>query len=99
MEGIGPNRRRMEDALMEIFDKPGCYLLGGNPFADHPKQMRLKACVTSADGKFCLRGLSSGKYGFRVSKDGGWNITYAYVELDQKHGTKEPIEINMSIGV
>lgn len=90
--------RPMEDVLVEIFDKPD-YLLGGNPFADHPNQKRLKACVTSADGKFCLRGLSSGKYEIRVSKDGGWNITYAYVELDQKHGTKEPIEINMSIGV
>jgi len=90
--------RPIEDALTEIFDKPN-YLLGGNPFTDHPKQKRLKACVTSADGKFCLCDLSSGKYEIRVSKDGRWNVTYVYVELDQKHGTKEPIEINMSIGV
>jgi len=89
--------RPMEGALVEIFDKPD-YLLSGKQWEDRPQQKRLRACVTSADGKFCFRGLPSGKYEIRVSKELGWNITHVYVELDQKHGKNEPIEASLSLG-
>ena len=89
---------KMEGALVEIFDKPD-YLVNNKPWADKPKQILLKNCVTAADGKFCFRGLPSGTYELRVSKDQGWNVTHVYIVVDRKAAEKlEPLHITMHIG-
>src|ERR1051326_1430459 len=75
----------MDDALVEVFDKPD-YLLcdwtaeDGNPNKcsnDPPAdQRRIAACVTGKDGKFCFDNIPSGKYELRVSKDIGWDVSH-----------------------
>ena len=87
-----------KDVLVEVFDKPD-YLVDNKPWADRPQQKRLKACLTSTDGRFCLRGLPSGAYELRMSKDSGWDVTHVYVVLDCKAGKKEQIKVRMHIGV
>ncbi len=93
---MSDNNRFIEDALVEVFDHPE-YLLSENPSADHPTQKRVAACHTSADGKFCFRGLPPGKYELRSSPKAGWNITHVYVVVDKKGQTKK-IQVRMSLG-
>src|SRR5262245_13047006 len=45
----------MEDALVKVFDEPE-YLAGDKPYKK-PQQNRLRACVTSSDGKSCFKNL------------------------------------------
>ncbi len=93
--GMGDSRL-IEDALVEVFDHPE-YLLGENPLADHPEQKRVAACHTSADGKFCFRGLPPGKYELRSSLESGWNITHIYVVVDKK-GQSKKMQVRMTLG-
>ena len=44
----------VENALVEVFDKPE-YLVGDKPGSRKPQQNGMRACVTSADGKFCFK--------------------------------------------
>jgi len=93
--GMGDGRL-VDDALVEVFDHPE-YLLSENPLADHPEQKRMAVCHTSADGKFCFRGLPHGKYELRSSFESGWNITHIYVVVDKKGQTKK-IQVRMTLG-
>ena len=88
----------MDGALVEVFDKPD-YLVSDKPWAEKPEQKLLRNCVTSADGKFCFRGLPAGTYELRISKDQGWNVTHVYVVVDRKAAEKiEQLHITMHIG-
>ena len=44
----------VENALGEVFDKPE-YLVGDKPWNKKPQQNRVRACVTSAHGRFCFK--------------------------------------------
>ena len=46
----------MKDAPAEVLDNPE-YLLDGPTAANSPKEKRLRACITGADGRFCIRDL------------------------------------------
>ncbi|MHB8609432.1 MAG: carboxypeptidase-like regulatory domain-containing protein [Candidatus Acidiferrales bacterium] len=83
------------DVLVEIFDQPE-YLLKAP--AKAPKQKRLAACVTGADGKFCFRYLPAGEYELRASLNGGVNITHVYVVVEKKAGKRERLHVKMSVG-
>ena len=87
----------MGDALAEVFDKPD-YLISDTPWANRPEQKRIRACVTSTDGKFCFKDLPDGAYELRISHDQGWNVTHVYVVLDHKGGKKKEVHIRMHIG-
>lgn len=91
--------RPLEDALIEIFDHPD-YLLDGSAssFKDRPEQKRLAVCRTAADGKFCFRGLPSGKYELRSSIGSGWNVTRVHVVVDKRAGRRKSIHVNMRVG-
>jgi protocatechuate 3,4-dioxygenase beta subunit len=88
----------VEDALVEIFDKPEYLLSPGSDSQDRPKQERLAACRTSADGKFCFRDLPSGTYELRSSFGSGWDVTHLHVMLDKKSGQNKPLEVSMHLG-
>jgi len=87
----------VENALVEIFDNPD-YLLDEHSRNNHPTQRRLAVCRTAADGKFCFKGLPSGKYELRSSVDGGWNITHVYVVVENKLGTDKAMLVKMILG-
>jgi len=86
-----------ENALAEIFDKPE-YLVSDKPWSQKPEQKRLRACVTSRDGKFCFRNLPDGAYELRVSFIQGVNVTHVYVVIDRKAAPTEPLRITLSLG-
>ena len=87
----------VKGALAEIFDKPE-YLVSQTPWANKPEQHRLRACVTSVDGKFCFKGLPEGAYELRVSLNEGWNVTHVYVVVDRKTGVSKPLHVTMHLG-
>jgi hypothetical protein len=86
----------LDGVLVEIFDQPE-YLLDSS--AKAPNQKRLAACVTAADGKFCFRHLSAGKYELRASLNSGVNITHVYVVVDKKAGRTKKLRVGMSLGI
>ncbi len=70
-------------ALVEVYTHPEYLLLKYPENAKKRKrQRRVAACVTGEDGKFCFGFVGAGKYEVRVSKDGGFNVTHIYVEVD-----------------
>ena len=87
----------MEAALVEVFDKPE-YLVSDKPWNEKPPQNRLRACVTSRDGKFCFKNLPDGVYELRVSRDQGWNVTHVYIVVDGKAGRNKPLHAGMHLG-
>ena len=91
--------RPVENALVEVFDHPD-YLLdrSASNFKEPPEQKRLGVCRTASDGKFCFRGLRSGKYELRSSFGSGWNVTHVHVALDRKAGQHKGIQVEMSLG-
>jgi hypothetical protein len=91
--------RPIENALVEVFDHPD-YLLDRSSynFRERPEQKRLAVCRAAADGRFCFRGLPSGKYELRSSLGSGWNVTHVHVVVDRKAGQKKEIPIQMSLG-
>jgi hypothetical protein len=94
-----PGGRRVEHALVEIFDHPEYLMDQSSSFqGDRPEQKRLAACRTAADGKFCFRDLPSGKYELRSSIDSGWNVTHVYVVLDKKAGEGKALRVLMELG-
>ncbi len=93
------DRRPLENALVEIFDHPEYLLDQSSSFKrDHPKQKRLAACRTGADGKFCFRNLPPGKYELRSSVNSGWDVTHVYVVLDKKAGQDNSLVVRMEVG-
>ena len=101
------NGEAIEDALVEVFDKPDyllCEYLPNNPTncsVDPPKTQRRKAaCLTGKDGSFCFKKLSAGRYELRVSKSINWNVMHSVVQVDpkKKDAKKGGIEILMSAG-
>lgn len=87
----------MKDALVEVFDKPE-YLVSDKPWDQKPQQNRLRACITSADGKFCFKNLPEGVYELRVSRSQGWNVTHVYIVVDRKAGSNKPLHVGMHLG-
>ncbi len=87
----------VENALVEIFDNPG-YLFDEHSRNNHPTQRWIAVCRTAADGKFCFKGLPSGKYELRSSVDGGWNITHVYVVVENKLGRDKAMLVKMILG-
>jgi|HubBroStandDraft_1064217.scaffolds.fasta_scaffold38857_4 hypothetical protein len=89
----------VENALVEIFDKPE-YLLDRSIASanNRPKQHRLAACVATADGKFCFRNLADGKYELRSSWKDGVNVTHVYVVIDKQSGEKKDLSVEMTLG-
>ena len=75
----------LENALVEVFDHPE-YLLKTGTEAKPPDQHRLRACLTSADGRFCFENPPSGKYELRSSINSGWDVTHIYVVVSTKVG-------------
>lgn len=59
----------MPDALVEVFTDPGQMTLPYSPEVEarRAKQRRVAACLTNAEGKFCLAGLPTGRYELRCS--------------------------------
>ncbi|MBI3405786.1 MAG: carboxypeptidase regulatory-like domain-containing protein [Acidobacteria bacterium] len=93
----------LDGFLVEVFTNPD-YLLSKESGAKQgrPNQRRLAACRTAADGRFCFRGLSSGRYELRSSSADtrtGWNATQIYVIVDVKKGTTKELEIEMKLGI
>lgn len=88
---------KVEGALVEVFGQPE-YLVGDKPWNERPAQKRLRACVTSADGKFCFKELPPGVYELRISRDQGWDVTHVYVVVNRKAGSKKPLEVTMHLG-
>ena len=64
-----------------------------------PEQRRLGVGLTAAHGKFCFRGLPSGRYQLQSSGDGGWNITHMHVVIAKQNGQKQTIEGRQSLGI
>lgn len=102
-----PNGDIMEDALVEVFDKPNyllCEWLPNNPnncTSKPPNNQRRKfACKTGKNGSFYFNKLPAGKYELRVSKGIEWNVIHDVIVVNpQKANTKkEKIEIIMSLG-
>lgn len=98
---------KMDDALVEIFDKPDyllCEWRPGNPnrcTADAPAgQRRVAACKTGKDGRFCFSDIPAGSYEVRVSKGSGWNVAKVYVVVEPKgRGSKSGgIVVEMEVG-
>ena len=89
----------VENALVEIFDKPE-YLLDHSIVTanNRPKQRRLAACVASADGKFCFPNLANGKYELRLSSGNGVNVTHVYVVIDKQSGEQKDLSVEMTLG-
>ncbi|MGB6835672.1 MAG: carboxypeptidase-like regulatory domain-containing protein [Candidatus Acidiferrum sp.] len=89
----------VENALVEIFDKPE-YLLDHSIVSanNRPKQRRLATCVASADGKFCFPNIGNGKYELRSSSGSGVNVTHVYVVIDKQTGEKKDLSVEMTLG-
>jgi hypothetical protein len=93
------NETRLQGALVEVFtytDSPSRE--PSNETQEKPKQTRVAACRTRADGKFCFRKLASGKYELRSSIGTGWDVTFVNVVVDAKGGKDEPIHVSMHVG-
>ena len=89
--------KAMADAIVEVFDKPE-YLVGDKSWSEKPQQNRLRACVTSTDGKFCFKSLPDGVYELRVSRDREWNVTHVYIVVDRKAGPHKTLHVGMHVG-
>jgi hypothetical protein len=89
----------LKDALIEVFDHPDYLLdLSHTGREGRPEQKRLAVCRTTADGKFCFRGLPPGKYELRSSVNTGWDVTHVYVVLDKKVGQGKALRVLMHLG-
>ena len=96
---FGIDDHPFENVLVEIFNHPEHVSENAGSMVERHKQKRLAVCRTAADGKFCFRGLPSGKYELRASLNDGWNITHLYVTVDTEYGKSEPIRVRMYIGI
>jgi hypothetical protein len=93
------NGTRLKGALVEVFALTDSPLREpSNVTQEKPKQERVAACRTRADGKFCFRKLASGKYELRSSIGSGWDVTFVTVVVDAKAGRDEPIHVSMYVG-
>jgi hypothetical protein len=89
----------IQGALVEVFANTEYHLREpSNGTQEKPKQSRVVACRTGADGKFCFRNLASGKYELRSSVDSGWDVTFVNVVVDTKTGKDEQIDVSMHVG-
>lgn len=97
----------MDDALVEIFDKPDYLLCEWKPNSPNccttnppAEQHRVAVCRTGKDGRFCFTKIPTGKYELRVSKDKEWNVVHAYVVIDpnSRVSRNKGIVVKMDIG-
>jgi hypothetical protein len=85
-----------DGALVEVFDNPD-YLLP-NYSLRRGKQVRVAACRTRSDGKFCFSDLASGRYELRLSSDQRsvkWNASQIYVVVDREKGDRKDLIVTM----
>jgi hypothetical protein len=61
---VAPYDQLLENAFVEIFDKPEYLLAPGDNSRGNSEQKRLAVCRTGRDGKFCFRNLPSGTTSF-----------------------------------
>ncbi len=101
------DEKPMDEALVEVFDKPDYLLCEWEPNNPHGcttkppvEQRRVAACTTGKDGRFCFSNIPAGKYELRVSKDGSWNVVHAYVVVvpNTRVSNNEGIVIEMTVG-
>jgi len=59
------------NALVEIYTDPDAILLLNSPEREErrARQRRISACLTDAEGRFCLAGLPPGRYELRCSAE------------------------------
>jgi hypothetical protein len=99
----------MEDALVEVFDKPDYLLCDWTPEAGNPNkcstdppadQRRIAACVTGKDGKFCFDNIPSGKYELRVSKATDWDVSRCVIVVrpESRFSKRGGIIVDMHLG-
>lgn len=89
----------LQGALVEVFrntEHPS--RARSNGIQEQPKQSRVAACRTRADGNFCFRHLAPGNYELRSSIDSGWDVTIVKVAVDEKAGKEELINVSMYVG-
>jgi hypothetical protein len=91
--------RPIRDALVELFDRPD-YLLDPKRREEKAKQLRIAACKTGEDGKFCFRNVHRGRYELRASVDSGWNVSHIYVIVrpDSQRASRASIEVPIGVG-
>jgi hypothetical protein len=85
-----------DGVLVEVFDNPD-YLLPNHSFR-RGKQVRVAACRTRSDGKFCFSDLASGRYELRLSSDQRsvkWNASQIYVVVDREKGDRKDLIVAM----
>ena len=101
------DEKSLEDALVEVFDKPEYLLCEWEEFNPNKcttkpphEQRRVAACTTGKDGRFCFSAIHAGTYELRVSKDGQWNVVHAHVTVDPNAGAAagRGIIVEMSFG-
>ncbi len=95
---VAPDDKPLENALVEIFDKPEYLSAPGDNSHGNPEQKRLAVCLTGRDGKFCFRNIPSGSYELRSSIDRGWNVTRVRVSVDRHAVSNKPILVIMRVG-
>ena len=100
---VRPDGKPLKGALVEVFTRPE-YLLIDEPVSKRgrPKQRRVAACRTGADGKFCFPNLPAGKYELRSSSDDtatGWNASQVYVILNPRSRSKKELIVEMTLGI
>lgn len=74
------NGKAVPEALVEIFDNPDW--IKSDESRSAANQTRLRVCKTGKSGKFCFKGLRTGKYELRVSKDIRWNPSHIYIAVN-----------------
>lgn len=98
--GVVQNGKKpVRGALVEVFANSESALREpSNGTQEEPKETRVAACRTGADGKFGFRNLATGKYQLRSSIGPGWDVTFVNVAVDTKKGENEQIDVPMQVG-
>lgn len=98
---VSGSGKALGGALVEVFTRPE-YLLSNETYSrGTPEQLRVAACVTGPDGKFCFRKLPAGAYELRSSSSdtyAGWNASQVYVVVDHEKGKYKDLRVTMTLG-